>query len=83
MYQKRPTVGLLADLLSQAETQRAIISRALEQFKKPLSFDQTKKVSQIIKDAFEKINKLYDYAEEIYAGRQSIPATNAIKRVDL
>lgn len=81
MYQKRPTLTLLADLLQNSEAQREIMSRALDQFKKDLTFDQIVKVAKIIENAHNKILKAYDYAEEIYSGRQNIPTGNTIKRV--
>ena len=82
MYQKRPTVTVLADLLQNAEKQRTIIKRAVDQFKKDLTFEQVKKISKIIEDAYEKISKAYNYAEEIYSGRQALPTNNNIKRAN-
>lgn len=80
MYQKRPTMTLLADLLQNAENQRGIMERAIDQFKKDLTFEQTTKVADIIQSAYNKIMKAYNYAEEIYSGRQSTPNSNTIKR---
>ncbi|MBQ3695672.1 MAG: AsmA family protein [Alphaproteobacteria bacterium] len=80
MYQKRPTITLLADLLQNSENQRSIMERAIDQLKKDLTFDQVTKVTKIIEEAHAKITKAYDYAEEIYSGRQSMPSANIIKR---
>jgi len=81
MYQKRPTLTLLADLLQNSENQREIMSRALKQFDKDLTYDQIVKVADIIKNAHEKVVKAYGYAEEIYSGRQDVPTSNTIKKV--
>ena len=81
MYQKRPTLTLLADLLQNSENQREIMSRALSQFDKDLTYDQIVKVSDIIQDAHDKVAKAYNYAEEIYSGRKNIPTSNMIKKV--
>ncbi len=81
MYQKRPTLTLLADLLQNSENQREIMSRAIKQFDKDLTYDQIVKVADIIKDAHDKVAKAYNYAEEIYSGRKNIPTSNTIKKV--
>ncbi len=82
MYQKRPTVSLIGDLLKNAQAQQQIITRALEQFQKPLSLSQVEKVSMIIQDAYDKIAKAYDYTEEIYSGRTTAPTQNAITKAN-
>ena len=81
MYQKRPTVTLLADLLQNAEKQRTIMIRANDQFKKDLTPDQILKVAEIMNTAYQKISKAHDYAEGIYSGRQTFPTNNNIKRI--
>lgn len=80
LYQKRPTLTLMADLLQNSEEQEAIIQRALDQYKRPVNFMQLKKIGNIIQEAYDKINKAYDYAEALYSGRQSVPTNSTIRR---
>ena len=81
MYQQRPTISLLTDLIQNAEVQKEIMERSITQFDKPLSFEQIEKVNQIVQNASKKIHKAYDYAEELYSGRQTAPTSNSIKKV--
>lgn len=80
LYQKRPTLALLADILQGAEDQQAIMQRALEQYKKQLSFTQMKQLANIIQETYDKIEKAYDYAEGIYSGRQNASTNTSIRR---
>ena len=82
LYQKRPTLTSLANIIQEAEEQKAIIQRALDQYKKPINFMQIKQVSNIIKEAHKKIETSYDYAEGIYSGRQTVPANTTIRRLE-
>ena len=79
MYQKRPSLSLLADLIQNSENQRAIIERSIKQFKKSLTLKQVQGVAQIIQQAHDKVAKAYAYAQELYSGRQST-GTNKIIR---
>ena len=76
MYQKRSTVPLLLELIQNSEKQRTIITRALKQFDKNISKTQIQQVLNIIQTAEEKVMKAYDYAQKVYAGRQTNPANN-------
>ena len=80
LYQKRPTLSILADLIQQAEEEVNIMNRALDQYQKNLSFTQIKQVSDIIQKSRDKIGQIYEYAEDIYSGRQSITTNTFINR---
>ena len=81
LYQKRPALTLLAEILQRSQDQEGIIKRALEQYQKPLTFDQIKQVDNIIHEAAGKITKAYNYAEDLYSGRQNMPSNNSIQRI--
>ncbi|MBQ4472525.1 MAG: AsmA family protein [Alphaproteobacteria bacterium] len=79
MYQKRPSLSLLADLIQNSENQRGIIERSIKQFKKNLTLQQVQGIANIIKDAHDKVNKAYDYAQELYSGRQTTGSNKIIR----
>ena len=67
--------------MQRSQDQEGIIKRALEQYQKPLTFDQIKQVDNIIHEAAGKITKAYNYAEDLYSGRQNMPSNNSIQRI--
>ena len=70
LYQKRPTLSLLPELIQNSENERNIMKRAQEQFKKQLSPQQVQKVAQIMQTSYNKIKRAHQYAEELYSGRR-------------
>ncbi len=79
MYQKRSTVPLLMELIQNSEKQREIISRAIKQFDKNISPAQIQQVLGIVQTAENKVMKAYEYAQKVYAGRQT-SSSNSISR---
>ena len=80
MYQKRPTLSLLADIIQNSEKQRAILERSATQFKKNLTAEQIYQIADIMQTAYDKVARAFDYANELYAGRQN-QTTNTINRI--
>ena len=77
-YHQKRYLDILSSVIQKCQEQQGIVQRSIVQLQRHLTPEQAYKVYGIITDAYQKVEKAYQYAYELYTEQREAPRSGLI-----